>query len=216
MYKIMNLIFFSFFQVGCSLFGVQREENPKYEVLIKDEKKEIRNYSSYIVATTWVEGDFKDAQGSAFRVLADYIFGNNITQEKISMTAPVVQSPQGDNKNSEKIAMTAPVIQSPSQNGWRMSFMMPSKYTLKDIPKPNDPRVELVEVPPKTMAVISFTGFWNEKKNSSKAEELKKWLSELKQYEIKSEPMFAGYNPPWTLPFLRRNEMMIEVQPLAK
>ena len=211
MKKTVGLILISVFQFGCSLFGVQNEEEPKYEVLLKKDNKEIRSYSSYLAATTWVEGNFKEAQGPAFRTLADFIFGKNSSKEKISMTAPVVQAPQNTQGPSEVIKMTAPVLQGPEKNGWRMSFMMPSKYTKESLPQPLNPKIEIIEVPAKLYAVIQFSGFWTHKKNLKKAEELKAWLTEQNSYTIVSEPQFAGYNPPWTLPFLRRNEMMIEV-----
>lgn len=210
------LFFVSLLQAGCSLFGIQKEEGPKYRVVQSNDNKEIREYASYVAATTWVEGNFKGSQNTAFRVLAGYIFGDNTAQQKIAMTSPVVQSPQATEQKSQKIAMTAPVIQSPSKNGWEMSFMMPSQYKLEDLPKPNDSRVVLRVVPEKTIGVIKFTGLWSEEKNATQAQELKSWLSSLSQYEIISEPMFAGYNPPWTIPFFRRNEMMVQLKPVSK
>ncbi|MBY0315964.1 MAG: heme-binding protein [Bdellovibrionales bacterium] len=207
--KIAFLISLIFVQVGCSVFGAQTVEQTQYQMTLKSDDKEIREYVPYVAATTWVAGRFEDSQNPAFRILANYIFGDNTSKQKLAMTAPVVQSPQA---TSEKIEMTAPVIQSPAKNGYQMSFMMPTKYKLEDLPRPNDPRVELRPVPARTMAVITFTGFWSEEKNQKKAEDLKNWLSTLPHYEIASEPMFAGYNPPWTLPFLRRNEVMIEVR----
>jgi DNA gyrase inhibitor GyrI len=196
---------------GCSVFGVRNEETPKYEVLVKNENMEIRQYASYIVATTHVDGSFKDTQNKAFRILAGYIFGANEKDSKISMTAPVVMNPQ--KTDSEKIAMTAPVTQSPKGDGWEMSFMMPSKYkSIEELPKPKDSRVSFKVVESRPMAVITFTGFWNEEKNKKMAEELKTWVSQQGQYEPSSEPKFAGYDPPWTLPFFRRNEMMFELK----
>ena len=101
--------------------------------------------------------------------------------------------------------------------GWQMSFSMPSKYkSLDELPKPKDARIALNVVPAKLVAVVQFTGFWNEKKNQEKANLLKAWLSQAGRYEAISAPKFAGYDPPWTLPFLRRNEMMIEVQERAR
>jgi SOUL heme-binding protein len=206
------LIFVAFLQTGCSVFGVRSEENPQYRLITKENHIEVREYAPYIVATTTVAGSFRESQNKAFRILANYIFGGNEKQEKIAMTAPVIQS-QGESK-SEKIAMTAPVVQAPTQDGWQMTFMMPSKYTLETLPVPKDSRVELRQVPSKTVAVIRFSGLWSEKKNNQKSNELKSWVEKQRTYQIVSEPMFAGYDPPWTIPFLRRNEMMIEVRPL--
>ena len=199
---------------GCSVFGVRSEENPKYDVLVKDEKFEVRQYHPYIVATTFVEGSFEETQNKAFRILAGYIFGDNEKDSKISMTAPVVMNPPKN--ESEKIAMTAPVTQAPKGNGWEMSFMMPSKYkSIEELPKPKDSRVTFRVLEPKLEAVILFTGFWSEEKNQKMASQLREWLAKNAQYEPLSEPKFAGYDPPWTLPFLRRNEILIEVKKVS-
>jgi hypothetical protein len=212
MEKIILLSITIIYLSGCSMFGVRNEEGPKYEVLTKNDTMEIRKYSPYIVATTQVEGSFKETQNKGFRILAGYIFGANEKLSKISMTAPVLMNPQ--KSESEKIAMTAPVIQSPTKTGWEMSFMMPSKYTkLEQLPRPKDDRINLKEVPAKLMAVVQFTGLWSDEKNQKMASQLKTWLTQLEKYDELTLPMFAGYDPPWTLPFLRRNEMMIEVRP---
>lgn len=195
--------------IGCSVFGHRTEETPSYQVLEKSQNFEIREYAPYLEATTKVQGSFEGSQKEAFRILADYIFGKNEKSAQISMTAPVVMA----EPNAEKISMTAPVIQAPAGDAWVMSFSMPSKYkNLEDLPRPKDPRITLQLAPSKLLAVHTFTGFWSEEKNKKKADELKAWLSKGGQYEILSEPMFAGYDPPWTLPFLRRNEMMILVK----
>lgn len=203
--KIIGISLMALLQIGCSVFGIRSEETPKYTVLVKEKNMEIREYAPYIAATTRVEGSFDESLNPAFKTLAGYIFGENEKEQKISMTAPVVQAP-------EKIAMTAPVVQAPADGGWEMSFMMPSEYKMADLPKPKNPNVKLVEKPARTIAVIRFTGFWNEKKNRKKADELLAWLEKLQTYQTASGPMFAGYDPPWTLPFFRRNEMMIEVK----
>jgi hypothetical protein len=194
---------------GCSVFGIRTYETPKYEVILDEANKEIRYYDSYIVAKTTVKGEFKEAQGTAFRILAGYIFGDNEKKQKIAMTAPVVQEPTA---GSEKIPMTAPVIQRPSQEGWVMRFMMPSAYKIEDLPTPKDRRVRFETVPAKYIAVIRYTWFGNESRNERKATELEEWIASLKEYEPISTPMYAGYDPPWTLPFFRRNEMMIEIK----
>lgn len=195
--------------MGCSLFGKGNEEQPTYKTLAKHNTKEIRKYDSYIIAKTTVNGSFKDAQGEGFRILAGYIFGKNKSRQKIAMTAPVVQK-----SDAEKISMTAPVIISPNKNKtWTMTFSMPSKYTLETLPVPTDERVKLEKVDEKLVAALTFSGFWNESKNAEKAMELVKWMKAYPEYELASPPMFAGYNPPWTLPFLRRNEMLIELTP---
>lgn len=198
---------------GCSVFGVRSEEQPRYEVLYKQENKEIRKYQAHIVAKTTVEGSFEEAQSIGFKILAGYIFGKNKSQKKIAMTAPVVQGA------SESISMTAPVILSPSQKGdasgvgaWTMTFSMPSEYSMETLPTPEDKRIFIEEVPPKYVAAYMFSGFWNESKNQKLGNELLSWIEQNKKYKVISMPMFAGYDPPWTLPFFRRNEMLIELK----
>ena len=194
---------------SCSLFGIGDEEQPKYKVLISDDNKEIREYSPLLIAKTTVSGSFKEAQKEGFRILAGFIFGKNKSQEKIEMTSPVTQGPK-----SEKISMTAPVIlaENPGQS-WTMTFTMPSQYTQETLPSPDDSTIVIEKVEKKVYAVLRFTGFWGEERNRSKGIELTNWISEQDGYEAISEPLFAGYNPPWTLPFFRRNEMMVELRP---
>lgn len=197
-------------QLACSVFGIRSEETPKYQVLVKDGDFEIRSYSPYVVAKTVVKGEFDQVQEEAFRRLAGYIFGANEKKQSLSMTAPVVQ------KESQKIAMTAPVVQSPSEDGWEMTFMMPSQYKLEDLPKPNDPQVLFEQVPAKLFAVIRYSGSRKKGVNDMKAADLKEWLGRQPNYEITAGPNFAGYDPPWTLPWFRRNEMMFELLPKTK
>ncbi len=193
---------------GCSLFGKGSEERPIYKVIVKQDNKEIRKYESYIIAKTTVSGSFKDAQSEGFRILAGYIFGKNKSRQKIAMTAPVVQRSE-----SEKISMTAPVVIAPGENKtWTMTFSMPSQFTLDTLPVPTDERVKIEKVEGKLVAALTFSGLWGESKNAEKGRELTEWMKSYQGYELTSEPMFAGYNPPWTLPFLRRNEMLIELR----
>lgn len=189
-------------------------ETPKYEVVSEHKDYEIRRYASHIVAEVTMEGEYRSAMNGGFRKLADYIFGNNTSvtkkegSEKIAMTAPVIER----EAVSEKIAMTAPVIEQENASGSRIvAFVMPSEYTLETLPKPNNPDVRLVEIPSKDYAVVRFSGT----ANADKAKEMKNRLLEsLKrdQLEVVGEPMLAQYNPPWTPPFMRRNEVMVELK----
>lgn len=210
LWKVSIIILFTIFNAGCTFFGIRNYETPKYEVLLKEGNKEIRYYEPYLVAKTTVKGDFKEAQTSAFRILAGYIFGDNEKKQKIAMTGPVVQK---SNPESEKIPMTGPVVQSPGKDGWMMTFMIPSSYKMEDLPKPKDKRVSFETIPAKYNAAIRYSWYGKKSRNEIKANELQDWLAGLKEYETVSSPMYAGYNPPWTLPFFRRNEIMIEVEP---
>lgn len=195
---------------SCSFFGIQNEERPKYEVVTKKEDFEIRKYSSYVVAKVVVNGSYDNSSGKAFRILAGYIFGKNKGRKKISMTSPVQMS----ENNPEKIAMTSPVKMKQDDESFEMSFMMPSQYSIEQLPEPIDPRIKFEKVSPRLIATLQFTWLTSEKRNKNKAKELRKWLKKFPQYNVSSSYSYAGYNPPWTLPFLRRNEVHIELSNL--
>lgn len=192
-------------------------EEPKYTVLSQTENFELRRYDEQLVAQTWVSGDQNMASRAGFKVLADYIFGNNTApsgeSSKISMTAPVTM--QSENKNtsdeSQKIAMTAPVSMQQNDGKWRVQFIMPSQYTLQTLPKPNNSNIEIVKVPAKNYGVIKFSGLAGSEKVAAKTAELQSWM-QAQKLRMSGEPELARYNPPWTLPFMRRNEVMIAYQ----
>jgi hypothetical protein len=197
-------------QGACSLLGLRSEETPQYDVLLKEDDKEIRAYAPYVIAKTRMKDASDEARSESFRIIAGYIFGGNEGKQSIAMTAPVTQKASG---KGEKIAMTAPVTQKTNDAELVMTFMMPSKYKMADLPTPKDKRVELEEVPAQTLGVIRYSGFDREEKNKAKAAELKAWIERQGAYSIQSDPIRAGYDPPWTLPFLRRLEMMYELAP---
>lgn len=189
---------------------VMATEEPKYLLLEKSEPFELRAYAPLIVAEVKVDGDLDAASNQGFRLIAAYIFGKNQVSEKIAMTVPVGIESSEQNK-SAKIAMTAPVGIESAGNQWTVSFVMPSEYTLASLPKPLDPQVKIRELPAEKKAVITFSGFYNEEKVKEKTQALRDWM---KSRNLKSagEPQFARYNPPWTLPFMRRNEVLIQIQ----
>lgn len=195
-------------------------EEPNYTILVKSADFELRRYDAQIVAQTWVTGGQDTASRQGFKTLANYIFGNNKAKSgstsKISMTAPVMMQPQDADANvdkgeSSKIAMTAPVMMQQEDNKWRVQFIMPSHYTMQTLPKPNNPDITIAELPVKTYAVIKFSGLAGTQKVESKTEELRTWMQSQKLEGI-AVPELARYNPPWTLPFMRRNEIMIAYQ----
>jgi effector-binding domain-containing protein len=180
-------------------------EEPKYTVESKNDVYEVRKYESVIVAETRVEGAFEDAGNQAFRILADFIFGNNQAQTKIAMTAPVSQKPE-----SKKIAMTAPVSQSKTAGGFLVQFTMPSEFTLETLPKPNDSRVSIKVLPAKRVAVIRYSGRWTESNYNEHLEKLRAALQK-DSVQSKGEPVLNRYNPPFIPWFLRRNEIWLEI-----
>jgi hypothetical protein len=180
-------------------------EEAKYEVVKKDNKFEIRDYAPHILAETIVEGDVEDAGNKAFKRLFRYLSGDNRSRDKVAMTAPVSQQPMG-----EKIKMTAPVGQQRVKESWAVSFMMPAAYTLENLPEPEDPKVSLRQVPARRMAAVRYSGFWSEKGYLRYKLELESWIHE-KGLTIEGDPIWARYNSPFTLWFLRRNEILIPV-----
>jgi hypothetical protein len=208
----MLLRLFSFLCLLSFSGVIMAYEEPKYDLLEKSEAFELRAYKPMIVAEAFVDGDSDAASNKGFKLIADYIFGNNKSRseagasEKISMTVPVTLEPK-----SEKISMTAPVTMQESAGKWRVHFVMPSNYTLQTLPVPNNTAVQLREVPAKKFAVHRYSGLNSEAKTAKKTEELLAWL-EVKQIKPSGLPMLARYDAPWTLPFLRRNEVMVEYQ----
>jgi len=180
-------------------------ERPKYDVLISSENVEIRQYAPMIIAEVKVSGTREKAINDGFRILADYIFGNNIKQQEITMTAPVQQ------QANEKIAMTAPVQQQGQEGQWQVSFVMPSSYTLKTLPKPKDNRVTIKQIPAKRFAVIRFSGRPTPERLAKQEKRLMGKIEEA-DLQVVGPIKYAFYNPPWTLPIFRRNEIMVEVE----
>jgi hypothetical protein len=179
-------------------------EEPKYKIESKNDLYEIRNYDSTLVAETTIDTNFEEAGNRAFRILADYIFGNNTIKTKIEMTTPVSQV------KSTKIEMTAPVNLSKNNMGFLVQFTMPAIFTLENIPKPNDERVQIREIPKRKLAVFSYSGSWSEDRYKRKLAEFRSAL-EKDQIKTLGEPIFARFNSPFQLWFLRRNEIWLEV-----
>ncbi|MFC1905277.1 heme-binding protein [Chloroflexota bacterium] len=183
-------------------------ESPKYEVVLKENKFEIREYQGYLVAEVEIKGDYDRALSSGFRILADYIFGNNKKSTHIAMTAPVTEINAGQ---SEKVEMTAPVSAFSTEEGkYKISFMMPSKYTIDSLPQPNSEEIVFSKVEGYKAAVIRFSGFLNKKLVIKKQDELNDWLN---SYNLTPKSAFisAQYNPPWIPGLFRRNEIIVKV-----
>lgn len=190
----------------------QAIEEPDYQVIKKYAHFEVRQYANYIVAEVMVNGTSQEAGNLAFKYLGGYIFGKNKGARKIEMTAPVTQviSTKPQENEPLKIAMTAPVTQIANNNGngYLVQFTMPKKFTMASLPEPIDPKVSLREVPGKRYAVIRYSGSWSDEKYQEKLSLLKKEVN-LEGLQTQGEPIFARYNAPFSLPFLRRNEIWI-------
>ena len=181
-------------------------EEPAFKEVLREGDFELRDYPALVVAEVTVMGDQKEAANKGFRLLAGYIFGGNKQRERVAMTAPVSQRAA-----SEKIAMTAPVAQTRSAEGtWVVRFTMPSRWTMQTLPVPDDDRVILRTIEPARFAVLRFSGRVRPDDVETKSSEL---LALLASHNLRaSGPVsLAQYNPPWTLGFMRRNEVMVEV-----
>jgi len=182
-------------------------EEPAFKSLLKEGDYEVRQYAPTVVAEVVVGGDLDTASSRGFRLVAGYIFGGNRAVSAVSAEP-----------GSERIAMTAPVVAVPEggqhlegANRWRVQFVMPSKYTLATLPRPNNPAVSLRELPGHRTAVLRFSGFMNEAKVEGKAEELRAWL-QARGMRAVGPPRLLRYDPPWTLPFMRRHEVVFDVE----
>jgi hypothetical protein len=201
-------------------------ETPAYTLAAEGNGYEVREYAPYIRAEVTLQGAYRDTLYGGFRNVADYIFGNNTTRSAVAMTAPALQEPAG----SETIAMTAPVLQEPAasediamtapvlneQEGgaYTVSFIMPSSYTMETLPQPNNDKVKLRAVPKTRFAVLNFGGYATERRSARKTA----WLQERLTADgllPAGPPIVAQYDPPWTPPYMRRNEIQIPLKDAA-
>jgi len=192
--------------------GTVAYDSPRYSVVETLGVIEIREYEQYVAAETVVDGGLESAGNQGFRVLAKYIFGDNRGSRKIAMTAPVSQ----EKASGMKIAMTAPVTQEKAGDRYTIQFMMPSEYSLEELPEPNDSRITLREIPARRFAAVRYSGTWS-KRNYQKNLDL--LLETLRQsgYEPSGEPIWARYDAPFKPWFLRRNEILTAFQaPVAQ
>ena len=191
--KLVNVFFYIFvsFFFSCQVMAI---EEPNFKILVDEGELEIRSYDEYLVAETAVEGSFDTASRKGFRRVAGYIFGEN----------------KNSIGQSEKIQMTAPVTVKPDNEGWVLHFVMPSNYDMSQLPVPNNNSILLKKIEAHLAAVIIFSGFTTDAKIQDKTEELKVWL-EKKDFKIAGPQQIARYNDPFTLPWLRRNEIIFKV-----
>ena len=193
---------------ACSVVGIRDgTEQPQYEVVGHAGGAEIRRYGPRIAAQTTVQAGEIDARSQGFRRLAAYIFGANTTRSSIAMTAPVAQSVAG-----ARIAMTAPVAQGAGEDGgWTIQFFMPAAATMETLPIPTDPAITLVTVPAKTIAALRFSGSTASDAVAARQAELARLLVGT-DWQTHGAPLAWFYDPPWTLPFMRRNEVAVAVE----
>jgi DNA gyrase inhibitor GyrI len=212
--------------LGAALSGsiVSNVEQPAYRILDKQGDIEIRDYPPMIVAETRTVGERQAAINEGFRAIADYIFGHNAGSRKVAMTAPVLQQSEepaaspaaaGSISGSESgsAAGSAPTPMAPTANAaatWSVRFIMPAGSTMDNLPAPANPAVRLREVPGQRIAAIRFSGTADADSVAANTSALTRFIADKGLHAL-APPTYAFYNPPWTLPFMRRNEVMIEV-----
>jgi len=190
-----------------SVVGIRSVEEPHHIRRQLTEDTEIRMYGPRIAAETTVDGDQQRALNTGFRRLAGYIFGGNNRNAEIAMTAPVVQQ----TSDGQNIAMTAPVSQTGGDDeGWTVRFYMPSEWSMETLPAPDNDDVRLVRVPSETVAVLRFSGDRGPRAVAARTDQLMKTLRD-KDIEPTGRPVAWFYDPPWTLPFRRRNEVAVAI-----
>ena len=199
-----------FISLSVPLNTLMAAEEAKYRLIERDGDFELRQYQPQIVAETLVEGDFQEVGNIGFRRLFDYISGKNRKKQSLPMTAPVSQEAA-----SEKIPMTAPVNQERVGEKWRITFLMPARYSLENLPEPLDPQIKLTEIPGRLIAAFKYSGTWGRERYEEREKRLKKLIRQ-KGLKIVGEPVFARYNPPFMPWFLRRNEVLIPVARLPE
>lgn len=203
-FLIILIIVFSIW-IGRWVYVQYATPRPTYQVLKKEGGFEIRKYDPYIMAELEVNGDSHlRAASNGFMGVAGYIFGDNQSQKKVSMTAPVIAS--------EKIAMTAPVMAQKGESSYKIAFIMPQTYkTIEDLPKPNNPKLKLIQKPSQTFATIQYGWIATTKRALNKTQKLEAWMNQ-NNLEALAPPIQAYYDEPWAPPFLRRNEVLIEIE----
>ena len=177
--------------MGITYFTETNIEKPAYRVIEEKSGYEVREYDSFLVASTKTQGDFDQSLSQGFRTLAGYIFGGN--------------------KSAEKIKMTAPVIQRKSQDDQTVAFVVPKKYTIDTLPEANDPSIQFEVIEAKRLAALLFSGYANEEDVKSKEKLL---LSKLKAdgYTPTGNSIYASYNSPFAFPLMKRHEILIEIK----
>ncbi len=183
-------------------------EEPGYEVVKTFPEFELRQYAPYVVAETVVQGDFSAVGNQAFRRLFAYISAEKRPQGKIAMTTPVIQQPLPKSAEPEADAVQG----TDKATRYRFAFVMPKSYTLESLPVPDNVEVKLKDVPARLMAVRRYSGTWSEDRYRKNEQRLLDAINK-QGLNVVGEPVFARYNAPFSLWFLRRNEVLVEIQP---
>lgn len=193
------------------VFGIHLNEMPKYTVLKHENDFELREYSPLLVAETTVtiHGDLEKAKEEAFMKLAGYIFGKNHDDKTMAMTSPVLQ------QNGEDLEdMTTPMLHQTdhsTEGQLTMSFVLPSEITAQSAPIPNDSTIHIKKVPAQTWAAVKYSGVNSPEEIAKHKAELTNWLTSMERKLDHNQIRVAQYDAPNTIPFLRRNEVQIQL-----
>ena len=171
--------------------NIMANEQPDYTIIKKDNEFEIRQYTNFLTATVETEGERDDAIGKGFRILFKYISGENKNKESISMTVPVMQKNIGNNK-------------------WNVSFVVPKKFNLQNVPQPDNQSVKIINNPNLKVIVITFSGLFSNENIKENEAKIRNYIKE-KGLKIEEPAIYEGYNAPWTLWFLKRNEVLFKL-----
>jgi hypothetical protein len=209
--KQASKLLLGFAALSVFMGGAMANEEPRYEVIKKDNDFEVRRYQPMIIAEVLVTGTLSEASNKGFRQIADFIFGNNEDpvkkqSEKIAMTAPVTMEAD----TSSKIAMIAPVTMEGTGGAWKMAFVMPSKFTMDTLPKPKNTNIIIKQIPSQQLAVVTFSGWVDEEKLAAQTTRLNEWIAK-NGLKSSGSVQLSRYNPLWTLPFWRRNEVWVKL-----
>jgi hypothetical protein len=188
-------LLFALFLLLCE--AAMAVEEPRYTVLAAEPPFELRRYAAFVVAETQINGDFDTASRSGFRRIASYIFGDNL---------------QAQMGTQRKISMTAPVTIAPEDTGWRMHFVMPSAENLQSLPQPLNPQIQLRPMPEHDTVAVRFSGFTTQASIQEQTERLRTWAL-ARQMKLSPTAQVARYDDPFTLPWNRRNEILIDLVP---
>jgi len=186
--------------------GIRGSEEPSYRVLSVDGNIQIRLYQPMLIAETVIEADYSQAGKIGFNRLARYIFGGNVQNKEMSMMTPVFRESIGQIGNMNETTQHAP-----NNSKWVMSFVMPPSFDLTTLPEPSDPLIIIESIPAKKVAILRYAGSLNQERMSEYSQILLAWLDE-RHIKRLSSPRSAAYDPPWTIPSLRRNEIHIDIE----
>ncbi len=190
-----------------ALFGIRFGEEPRFQVLVSDNSREVRRYVALTLASVCVPGNFSIASDEGYSRLFGYIFDT-----KGSPCVPLTTESSRYEEHQEAMAMTVPVLQQKGRRGWTLSFVLPQRLELEAAPRPKDPGITLEKMPARLVACIRFSGVVDQSIIDQKTSELRGWLDANRAFRAVGEPLCALYDSPHTIPFLRRNEIHIPVQ----